>query len=188
MDTQKTVRKYLWYDLIANLCFGLVTMINSLSSIIKTDALKTVVSTAGLINVIIFVVFTIKGRRLVSKYYDSELNKMGISMPKVGDKNFQELLNKTQEKLKNCSVDGLADKMSNDYMKCNMIFTAMTMFFMLFQISQMMMQNIRFELLLAFTIVLECGFIFNMTLEYKFSQNIKEDNNDKEQKSPQTDK
>ena len=59
MDTQKTVRKYLWYDLIANLCFGLVTMINSLSSIIKTDALKTVVSTAGLINVIIFVVFTI---------------------------------------------------------------------------------------------------------------------------------
>lgn len=91
MDTQKTVRKYLWYDLIANLCFGLVTMINSLSSIIKTDSLKTIVSTAGLINVIIFVVFTIKGRRLVSKYYDSELNKMGISMPKVGDKNFQGL-------------------------------------------------------------------------------------------------
>ena len=26
MDTQKTVRKYLWYDLIANLSFGLVAM------------------------------------------------------------------------------------------------------------------------------------------------------------------
>lgn len=188
MDTQKIVRKYLWYDLIANLCFGLVAMINNLDNFIKADTLKTVVSTVGLINIIIFVVFTVKSRRLMNKYYDSELNKMGISLPSVGDKNFQELLDKAQEKLKSCSVDGLADKMSNDYMKYNMIFTAMTMFFMLFQISQMMMQSIRFELLLVFTIVIEFGFIFNMALEYKFSQNIKEDNNDKEQKSSQTDK
>lgn len=74
MDTQKTVRKYLWYDLIANLCFGLVAMINNLSNFIKTDELKTIVSTAGLINVIIFVTFTVKGRRLMNKYYNSELN------------------------------------------------------------------------------------------------------------------
>ena len=60
MDTQKTVRKYLWYDLIANLCFGLVGMINNLNNSIKTDALTTVISTAGLINVIIFVIFTVK--------------------------------------------------------------------------------------------------------------------------------
>lgn len=50
MDTQKIVRKYLWYDLIANLSFGLVAMFNSLNSLIKTDALKTVVSIAGFIN------------------------------------------------------------------------------------------------------------------------------------------
>ena len=185
MDTQKTVRKYLWYDLIANLCFGLVAMINNLSNFIKTDELKTIVSTAGLINVIVFVTFTVKGRRLMNKYYNSELNRIGISMPSVGDKNFQELLDKAQEKLKSYSVDGLADKLSNDYTKYNLIFTTMTMLFVFFQ---MIIQNIRFEFLLAFTIVLECGFIFNMTLEYKFSQNIKEDNNDKEQKSPQTDK
>ena len=184
MDTQKTVRKYLWYDLIANLCFGLVTMINSLSSIIKTDALKTVVSTVGLINVIIFVIFNIKRSRLVSKYYDSELNRMGISLPSVGDKNFQELLDKAQEKLESCSIDRLTDKLSSDYMKYNLILTTMTMLFVFFQ---MIIQNIRFEILLAFTIVLECGFIFNMILEYKFLQNMKEDNN-KEQKSPQTDK
>lgn len=66
MDTQKTVRKYLWYDLIANLCFGLVAMINNLSNFINTDELKTIVSTAGLINVIIFVTFTVKGRRLMN--------------------------------------------------------------------------------------------------------------------------
>lgn len=172
MDTQKTVRKYLWYDLIANLCFGLVAMINNLSNFIKTDALKTVVSTVGLINIIIFVVFTVKSRRLINKYYDSELNKMGISLPSVGDKNFQELLDKAQEKLKSCSVDGLADKLSNDYMKYNLIFTTMTMLFVFFQ---MIIQNIRFELLFAFTMVLEFGFIFNMTLEYKFSQNTKGD-------------
>lgn len=185
MDTQKTVRKYLWYDLIANLCFGLVTMINSLSSIIKTDALKTVVSTAGLINVIIFVVFTIKGRRLVSKYYDSELNKMGISMPKVGDKNFQELLNKTQEKLKTCSVDKFADKMSDDYMRYDLVFSIITLLFMFFQIIKL---NIRFEILFTLTIILEFGFIFNTTLEYKFLQNTKGDDNNEEQKSSQVDK
>jgi hypothetical protein len=185
MDTQKIVRKYLWYDLIANLCFGLVAMINNLDNFIKADTLKTVVSTVGLINIIIFVVFTVKSRRLMNKYYDSELNKMGISLPSVGDKNFQELLDKAQEKLKSCSVDGLADKLSEDYMRYNLIFTTITMLFVFFQ---MVISNMRFELLLAFTIVLECGFIFNMTLEYKFSQNIKEDNNDKEQKSPQTDK
>lgn len=185
MDTQKIVRKYLWYDLIANLCFGLVAMINNLDNFIKADTLKTVVSTVGPINIIIFVVFTVKSRRLMNKYYDSELNKMGISLPSVGDKNFQELLDKAQEKLKSCSVDGLADKLSEDYMRYNLIFTTITMLFVFFQ---MVISNMRFELLLAFTIVLECGFIFNMTLEYKFSQNIKEDNNDKEQKSPQTDK
>lgn len=76
MDTQKTVRKYLWYDLIANLSFGLVAMFNSLNSLIKTDALKTVVSIAGFINAIIFIVFTAKSRRLESKYYDNELNQM----------------------------------------------------------------------------------------------------------------
>lgn len=76
MDTQKTVRKYLWYDLIANLCFGLVAMINNLSNFIKTDELKTIVSTAGLINVIIFVTFTVKGRRLMNKYYNSELTSI----------------------------------------------------------------------------------------------------------------
>ena len=185
MDTQKTVRKYLWYDLIANLCFGLVAMTHNLDNVIKTGTLKTVTSTVGLINVIIFVIFNIKRSRLVHKYYDSELNRMGISLPSVGDKNFQELFDKAQEKLESCSVDGLADKMSNDYMKYNLIFTTMTMLFVFFQ---MIIQNIRFEFLLAFTIVLECGFIFNMISEYKFSQNIKEDNNDKEQKSPQTDK
>lgn len=185
MDTQKIVRKYLWYDLIANLCFGLVAMINNLDNFIKADTLKTVVSTVGLINIIIFVVFTVKSRRLMNKYYDSELNKMGISLPSVGDKNFQELLDKAQEKLKSCSVDGLADKLSEDYMRYNLIFTTITMLFVFFQ---MVISNMRFELLLAFTIVLECGFIFNMTLEYKFSQNIKEDNNDKEQKNPQMDK
>lgn len=169
MDTQKTVRKYLWYDLIANLCFGLVAMINNLSNFIKTDELKTIVSTAGLVNVIVFVTFTVKGRRLMNKYYNSELNRIGISMPSVGDKDFQELLDKTQEKLKSCSVDGLADKLSNDYMKYNLIFTTITMLFVFFQ----MVMSMRFELLLVFTIVLECGFIFNMTLEYKFSQNMK---------------
>ena len=76
MDTQKTVRKYLWYELIANLCFGLVAIINSLNNIIKTDSLKTVVSIAGFINTIIFIVFTAKSRRLESKYYDNELNQM----------------------------------------------------------------------------------------------------------------
>ena len=110
---------------------------------------------------------------------------MGISLPSIGDENFQELLGKAQEKLKTCSVDGLADKLSNDYAKYNLIFTTMTMLFVFFQ---MIMQNIRFEFLLAFTIVLEFGFIFNMALEYKFSQNMKENNNDKEQKSPQVDK
>jgi len=185
MDTQKIVRKYLWYDLIANLCFGLVAMINNLDNFIKADTLKTVVSTVGLINIIIFVVFTVKSRRLMNKYYDSELNKMGISLPSVGDKNFQELLDKAQEKLKSCSVDGLADKLSEDYMRYNLIFTTITMLFVFFQ---MIMQNMRFELLLAFTIVLECGFIFNMTLEYKFSQNTKGDDNNEEQKSSQVDK
>lgn len=184
MDTQKTVRKYLWYDLIANLCFGLVGMINNLNNSIKIDALKTVVSTAGLINVIIFVIFNIKRSRLVSKYYDSELNRMGISLPSVGDKNFQELLDKAQEKLESCSVDGLTDKLSSDYMKYNLILTTMTMLFVFFQ---MIIQNIRFEILLAFTIVLECGFIFNMISEYKFSQNMKGDDNN-EQKSSQVDK
>ena len=182
MDTQKTVRKYLWYDLIANLCFGLVAMINNLDNAIKIDALKTIVSTVGLINVIVFVSFTIKGRRLMSKYYDSELNKMGIFLPSIKDENFQELLDKAQEKLKSCTVDGIADKLSNDYTKYNLIFTTMTMLLVFFQ---MAMPYIDFSLLLAFTIVLECGFIFNMTLEYKFSQNMKEDNNDKEQKSSQ---
>ena len=76
MDTQKTVRKYLWYELIANLGFGLVAMLNSLNSLIKTDALKTVVSIAGFINAIIFIVFTAKSRRLESKYYDNELSQM----------------------------------------------------------------------------------------------------------------
>ena len=185
MDTQKTVRKYLWYDLIANLCFGLVAMINNLDNAMKAGALKTITSTVGLINVIVFIVFTAKSRRLINKYYDSELNRMGISLPSIGDENFQELLDKAQEKLKSCSVDGLADKLSNDYTKYNLLFTTMTMLFVFFQ---MIIQNIRFEFLFAFTIILECGFIFNMTLEYKFSQNIKEDNNDKEQKSPQTDK
>lgn len=166
MDTQKTVRKYLWYDLIANLCFGLVAMINNLSNFTKADALKTVVSTVGLINVIIFVVFTIKERRLINKYYNSELNRMGISLPSIGDENFQELLGKAQEKLKTCSVDGLADKLSKDYMKYNLILTTITMLFVFFQ---MVMPYIDFSLLLAFTIALECGFIFNMILEYKFS-------------------
>lgn len=184
MDTQKTVRKYLWYDLIANLCFGLVAMINNLSNFIKTDELKTIVSTAGLVNVIVFVTFTVKGRRLMNKYYNSELNRIGISMPSVGDKDFQELLDKAQEKLKSCSVDGLADKLSNDYMKYNLIFTTITMLFVFFQ----MVMSMRFELLLVFTIVLECGFIFNMTLEYKFSQNMKGDDNNEEQKSSQVDK
>lgn len=159
-------------------------MINNLNNSIKTDVLKTVVSTAGLINVIIFVIFTVKSRRLVSKYYDSELNRMGISLPSVGDKNFQELLDKAQEKLESCSVDGLTDKLSSDYMKYNLILTTMTMLFVFFQ---MIIQNIRFEILLAFTIVLECGFIFNMISEYKFSQNMKGDDNN-EQKSSQVDK
>lgn len=176
MDTQKTVRKYLWYDLIANLCFGLVAIINSLNNIIKTDSLKTVVSIAGFINTIIFIVFTAKSRRLVSKYYDNELNKMGISMPRVGDK--------AQEKLKTCSVDKLADKMSNDYVRYDLIFTTMILFL---EFSQIIMLNIRFEILFAFTIILECGFIFNMILEYKFSQNMKGDDNN-EQKSSQVDK
>jgi hypothetical protein len=177
MDTQKTVRKYLWYDLIANLCFGLVGMINNLNNSIKTDALKTVVSTAGFINTIIFIVFTAKSRRLVSKYYDNELNKMGISMPRVGDK--------AQEKLKTCSVDKLADKMSNDYVRYDLIFTTMVLFL---EFSQIIMLNIRFEILFAFTIILECGFIFNMILEYKFSQNMKGDDNNEKQKSSQVDK
>lgn len=184
MDTQKTVRKYLWYDLIANLCFGLVGMINNLNNSIKTDALKTVVSTAGLINVIIFVIFNIKRSRLVSKYYDSELNRMGISLPSVGDKNFQELFDKAQEKLKTCSVDKLADKMSKDYVRYDLIFTTMVLFL---EFSQIIMLNIRFEILFVFTIILECGFIFNMILEYKFSQNMKGDDNN-EQKSSQVDK
>lgn len=185
MDTQKTVRKYLWYDLIANLCFGLVAMINNLSNFIKTDELKTIVSTAGLINVIIFVTFTVKGRRLMNKYYNSELNRIGISMPSVGDKNFQELLDKAQEKLKTCSVDKFADKMSDDYMRYDLIFSIMTLLFMFFQIIKL---NIRFEILFTLTIILEFGFIFNTTLEYKFLQNTKGDNNNEEQKSPQVDK
>ena len=185
MDTQKTVRKYLWYELIANLCFGLVAMLNSLNGLIKTDALKTVVSIAGFINTIIFIVFTAKSRRLESKYYDNELNKMGISMPKVGDKNFQELLDKAQEKLKTCSVDKFADKMSDDYMRYDLIFTIMVLFL---EFSQIIMLNIRFEILLTFTIILEFGFIFNTTLEYKFLQNAKGDNNNEEQKSPHVDK
>lgn len=186
MDTQKTVRKYLWYELIANLCLGLVAMINSLNSLIKTDSLKTVVSIAGFINAIILIVFTAKSRRLVSKYYDNELNKMGISMPKIGDKNFQELLDKAQEKLKTCSVDNkFADKMSDDYMRYDLIFSIMTLLFMFFQIIKL---NIRFEILFTLTIILEFGFIFNTTLEYKFLQNTKGDNNNEEQKSPQVDK
>lgn len=185
MDTQKTVRKYLWYDLIANLCFGLVGMINNLNNSIKTDALKTVVSTAGLINVIIFVIFTVKSRRLVSKYYDSELNRMGISLPSVGDKNFQELLDKAQEKLKTCSVDKFADKMSDDYMRYDLIFSIITLLLMFFQIIKL---NIRFEILFTLTIILEFGFIFNTTLEYKFLQNTKGDDNNEEQKSSQVDK
>ena len=176
MDTQKTVIKYLWYELIANLCFGLVAMINSLNGLIKTDSLKTVVSIAGFINTIIFIVFTAKSRRLVSKYYDNELNKMGISMPRVGDK--------AQEKLKTCSVDKLADKMSKDYVRYDLIFTTMVLFL---EFSQIIMLNIRFEILFVFTIILECGFIFNMILEYKFSQNMKGDDNN-EQKSSQVDK
>lgn len=184
MDTQKTIRKYLWYELIANLCFGLVTIINNIDNAMKSGTLKTIISTVGLINVIVFVVFTIKERRLINKYYNSELNKMGISLPSVGDKNFQELLDKAQEKLESCSVDRLTDKLSNDYMKYNLIFTTMTMLFVFFQ---MVMPYIDFSLLLAFTIVLEFGFIFNMALEYKFSQNMKGDDNN-EQKSSQVDK
>ncbi len=185
MDTQKTIRKYLWYELIANLCFGLVAMINNIDNVMKVNELKTIASTVGLINVIVFVVFTIKGRRLMSKYYDSELNRMGIFLPSIKDENFQELLDKAQEKLKSCTVDGIADKLSKDYMKYNLILTTITMLLVFFQ---MAMPYIDFSLLLAFTIVLEFGFIFNMTLEYKFSQNTKGDNNDKDQKSPQVDK
>lgn len=150
MDTQKIVRKYLWYDLIANLSFGLVAMFNSLNSLIKTDALKTVVSIAGFINVIIFIVFTAKSRRLESKYYDNELNQM-----------------------------------SDDYMRYNLIFTTITLLFMFFQITNL---NIRFEILFTLTMILEFGFIFNTTLEYKFLQNAKGDDNNEEQKSPQVDK
>lgn len=150
MDTQKIVRKYLWYDLIANLSFGLVTMFNSLNSLIKTDALKTVVSIAGFINAIIFIVFTAKSRRLESKYYDNELNQM-----------------------------------SDDYMRYNLIFTTITLLFMFFQITNL---NIRFEILFTLTMILEFGFIFNTTLEYKFLQNAKGDDNNEEQKSPQVDK
>jgi hypothetical protein len=150
MDTQKIVRKYLWYDLIANLSFGLVAMFNSLNSLIKTDALKTVVSIAGFINAIIFIVFTAKSRRLESKYYDNELNQM-----------------------------------SDDYMRYNLIFTTITLLFMFFQITNL---NIRFEILFTLTMILEFGFIFNTTLEYKFLQNAKGDDNNEEQKSPQVDK
>ena len=150
MDTQKTVRKYLWYDLIANLSFGLVAMFNSLNSLIKTDALKTVVSIAGFINTIIFIVFTAKSRRLESKYYDNELNQM-----------------------------------SDDYMRYNLIFTTITLLFTFFQITNL---NIRFEILFTLTMILEFGFIFNTTLEYKFLQNAKGDDNNEEQKSPQVDK
>lgn len=150
MDTQKTVRKYLWYELIANLCFGLVAMLNSLNGLIKTDALKTVVSIAGFINTIIFIVFTAKSRRLESKYYDNELNQM-----------------------------------SDDYMRYNLIFTTITLLFMFFQITNL---NIRFEILFTLTMILEFGFIFNTTLEYKFLQNAKGDDNNEEQKSPQVDK
>ena len=150
MDTQKTVRKYLWYDLIANLSFGLVAMFNSLNSLIKTDALKTVVSIAGFINAIIFIVFTAKSRRLESKYYDNELNQM-----------------------------------SDDCMRYNLIFTTITLLFMFFQITNL---NIRFEILFTLTMILEFGFIFNTTLEYKFLQNAKGDDNNEEQKSPQVDK
>ncbi len=150
MDTQKIVRKYLWYDLIANLSFGLVAMLNSLNSLIKTDALKTVVSIAGFINTIIFIVFTAKSRRLESKYYDNELNQM-----------------------------------SDDYMRYDLIFTTITLLFMFFQIIKL---NIRFEILFALTIILEFGFIFNTTLEYKFLQNAKGDDNNEEQKSSQVDK
>lgn len=150
MDTQKIVRKYLWYDLIANLGFGLVAMINSLNSLIKTDALKMVVSIAGFINAIIFIVFTAKSRRLESKYYDNELNQM-----------------------------------SDDYMRYDLIFTTITLLFMFFQIIKL---NIRFEILFTLTIILEFGFIFNTTLEYKFLQNSKGDDNNEEQKSSQVDK
>ncbi len=150
MDTQKIVRKYLWYDLIANLSSGLVAMFNSLNSLIKTDALKTVVSIAGFINAIIFIVFTAKSRRLESKYYDNELNQM-----------------------------------SDDYMRYNLIFTTITLLFMFFQITNL---NIRFEILFTLTMILEFGFIFNTTLEYKFLQNAKGDDNNEEQKSPQVDK
>ena len=150
MDTQKTVRKYLWYELIANLCFGLVAMLNSLNGLIKTDALKTVVSIAGFINTIIFIVFTAKSRRLESKYYNNELNQM-----------------------------------SDDYMRYDLIFTTITLLFMFFQITNL---NIRFEILFTLTMILEFGFIFNTTLEYKFLQNAKGDDNNEEQKSPQVDK
>ena len=150
MDTQKTVRKYLWYELIANLCFGLVAMLNSLNGLIKTDALKTVVSIAGFINTIIFIVLTAKSRRLESKYYDNELNQM-----------------------------------SDDYMRYDLIFTTITLLFMFFQIINL---NIRFEILFTLTMILEFGFIFNTTLEYKFLQNAKGDDNNEEQKSSQVDK
>lgn len=75
MDTQKIVRKYLWYDLIANLGFGLVAMLNSLNSLIKTDALKTVVSIAGFINAIIFIV-------LLQKAADLKANIMTMNLAK----------------------------------------------------------------------------------------------------------
>ena len=175
MDTQNTARKYLWYDLITNLCMGLIVIINSLNDLIKIAVLKKVVSIAGLINMIVFIFFTIKIRRLINKYYDNDLNKMGISRSSVGDKDFQEHLGKAWKKL----------KLSDNYMRFDLIFTTITLLFMFFQIIKL---NIRFEILFTLTIILEFGFIFNMALEYKFLQNMKGDNNNEEQKSPQVDK
>lgn len=145
MDTQKMMRKYLWYELIANLCSGLIAIINNIDNAMKAGTLKPIVSTVGFINVILFIIFTIKSRRL----------------------------------------DGFSDKLSKDYMRYDLMLSAITLLFVFFQI---IMLNIRFEILFALTIVWEFGFIFNMTLEYKFFQNRKGDNNGKEQESPQMDK
>lgn len=75
--------------------------------------------------------------------------------------------------------------MSDDYMRYDLIFTTITLLFMFFQIIKL---NIRFEILFTHTIILEFGFIFNTTLEYKFLQNTKGDDNNEEQKSSQVDK
>ena len=89
---------------------------------------------------------------------------MGISRSSVGDKDFQEYLGKAWKKL----------KLSDNYMRFDLIFTTITLLFMFFQIIKL---NIRFEILFTLTIILEFGFIFNMALEYKLLQNMKGDNN-----------